>query len=89
MDSAKQKLFKTSKDGYLYVGDIENGRFVTHMEHLSCFLPGTMAMASQGAKDEASSKWYLENAEGARAPPPQHTHAFIRTLPSLLPPRYC
>lgn len=34
-------------DSFQYVGDLMGGRFVTEQEHLSCFIPGLLALASQ------------------------------------------
>ena len=39
-------IYVTEKRGIMYVGDIENNNMVHRLEHLSCYLPGVLALGA-------------------------------------------
>jgi len=39
-------IYITNKRGIMYVGDIENNMMVHRLEHLSCYLPGVLALGA-------------------------------------------
>lgn len=63
MKAANTTLLQRSSDGFVYIGDLENNILKNSMEHLACFLPGTMALASEGAENSTIQEWYLTTAE--------------------------
>jgi len=40
-------IYVTPTRGLMYVGDMDNGRMVHRLEHLSCYLPGVLALGAQ------------------------------------------
>lgn len=72
VDSIIDHMVTTSEDGYMYVGDYNDGEIVPRMEHLSCFFPGMLAlgveMASQvydiDIMDADRQEKYMDVAEG-------------------------
>lgn len=47
----RKKLLGLSKpNGYLFVGESDGGHFTSKMDHLVCFLPGTLALAATRGK---------------------------------------
>ena len=58
MKGVKKHLFgRTKPNNYLIVGEKIGNRFSPKMDHLVCFLPGTIALAhSIGQLDEGSDR---------------------------------
>ena len=51
MDGVKKHLFgRTKPNNYLFVGEKVGNRFSPKMDHLVCFLPGTVALAHSEGK---------------------------------------
>ena len=67
MRAANRTIIKRSPDGFTYLADLEPAGAAPKMEHLTCFMGGTLAMASQGAETPALSSWYLALAENITA----------------------
>jgi hypothetical protein len=65
-----------------FIGDLAGGGFQARMDHLACFLGGTLMMASQGAKDAESQTFYTEIAVGLTD---TCHHAYNRTATGLGP----
>lgn len=65
-----------------FVGDLTSGTLVNRMDHLACFLGGTLMLATRGAKDEASVKMYTDMAVGLTE---TCHHAYKRTASGLGP----
>ncbi|XP_033102100.1 endoplasmic reticulum mannosyl-oligosaccharide 1,2-alpha-mannosidase-like isoform X2 [Anneissia japonica] len=61
MAGAKEKLVRTSEPNKLtFVGELLSGdRFSAKMDHLACFLPGTLALGYKNGLDE----WHLQLAK--------------------------
>eukprot|EP00037_Helgoeca_nana_P001424 m.26783 g.26783 ORF g.26783 m.26783 type:complete len:605 (-) comp11841_c0_seq1:100-1914(-) len=77
----KTHLIK-EEDGHMFIGDLAGGGFQARMDHLACFLGGTLMMASQGAKDAESQTFYTEIAVGLTD---TCHHAYNRTATGLGP----
>ncbi|XP_071947473.1 endoplasmic reticulum mannosyl-oligosaccharide 1,2-alpha-mannosidase-like [Antedon mediterranea] len=61
MNGAKEKLVRTSEPSKLtFIGELLSGeRFSAKMDHLACFLPGTLALGYKNGLDE----WHLQMAK--------------------------
>lgn len=47
--SIKKRLIRrTGRSGYLFVGELD-GKFKSKMDHLTCFLPGLLALGSRSS----------------------------------------
>lgn len=44
MDNIIELMVKTNEEGYMYIGDYHDGSVLPRMEHLSCFVPGMLAL---------------------------------------------
>ena len=84
MDSMIERMVRESQDGYVYVGDLklhtgaasdaddDGDDVVPRMEHLSCFVPGMLALGVHHARrlnvgdilDETKADTYMKIAKG-------------------------
>jgi len=69
MKQMRQALIRTSKDGRTYISQqavSDSGTFhgaVEEMDHLSCFMPGSLALAVHSFPAEDVEPWWLPTAE--------------------------
>ena len=52
----------SKKDGYWFVGEKRGTRLVKNMQHLTCFVPGMLALGAWHEKDEERKKRDLTTA---------------------------
>jgi mannosyl-oligosaccharide alpha-1,2-mannosidase len=58
MDSVFDKMVLTTKKKTTFIADLQNGRPQHQMDHLVCFMPGTLMMASRNfPPEEVDSRW--------------------------------
>ena len=63
IDGMHQLLLGISKkDGYWFVGEKRGTRLVKNMQHLTCFVPGMLALGAWHEKDEERKKRDLTTA---------------------------
>jgi len=59
MEGVKKHLFgRTQPNNYLFIGEKIGNRFSPKMDHLVCFLPGTLALAHSQGKLEQGTLFY-------------------------------
>lgn len=64
MDHALSDLFRTTPDGLHVIGKLRGNASIASLEHLTCFLPGNLALgAKMQAVGASKSQHYLEKAE--------------------------
>lgn len=65
MDEMMTKLMNTSVGGLLYVGLIQqNAMFMPRLEHLTCYLPGNLALGvAYGAVNGSKADHYMQVAK--------------------------